>query len=603
MRTNCVAISVFSSPLSRRLLRLGLLTPAVLILSGCGDESPAILTPEVNARLTRNSQVSTTRDLFAVARFAPELTISGSLKPGDNVEIDWKVRALMTSPDTRISIRLPEIETAKVNGWRHALPKTGPVPAAVDVRRPLQENSSATGRISIPVIVPGFYRVVLTATSPTSATYTPSGDHIQNTSHREVWLLINEQGGQVTEQFDPTLLPDSALHQVGPRVLHNRASRAARGTTSGNVSLMTYGVAGYFKYYNPDTGAYVPLSVGRVSLQIWDEYSGQLTWDSPQYTSTGADGYFEGECPQTWTDRYTYIFHLEGAVSFNGAGDAQISFWSTDCGTMDALVVTSSNYGHAYYTLNRVASISQTLYERTRSQGLYVELGNFDNSYYSKEQEWGPSPFSYPDRIRLSTSQNPSHTWGAWGKFVMAHEYGHGFHHRALGDYPSTGSGCQDHSFSSLETPTCALVEGFADFHAVATLGDETGERTSFEANSYLPGGQDGSQTEGAVAAFLYDLADGANETDDQLSGSLKYVGDLTTTCLVQSSTFPYNFKNREVSHLVYCAENQVDSWVRSNFFLGSEIIANSESESAAEPTSWSVGTVRDIWMRNLYDQ
>lgn len=559
--------------------------------------APETLPPQ--AATISSAQSPDRPDLFAVARYSLDLSVSGSLKPGGAPRIEYRVTAHQASPDTRIIIRFPEIEAAEANNWEPGLPKPGPVAAAVNARARLATNEQTAGGVSVQVPVAGYYRVVLTAVDPTAPPTTSSGQHIQNTAHLERWLLIDENGGRVTPTFDRSALPDTVVGQPGPRAIRKK-SRAGGGAQEGVVSTMSsFTVSGNYMYYNYDTGAYVPISGVRVSLAIYDAYTNQLLMESPQYATTGVDGYWEGECPSNDYDRHDFGFYLEnGAVTTNGGGYTSVSVYSNDCGRTDVFVSPQSNYGHVFHTLNRIVGLSESMFQRSRG-GIYVQLGSFSNSSYSKDYPWGPT--SHPDRIRIK-SDSPDHVWGSWGKFVMSHEYGHAFHHRALGDFlDDLGSGCEYHTFSSVEAPRCAHVEGYADFHAVATLGDETGYRSSIEANSYYPAGQDGHHIEGAVAAFLYDLADPANEAHDALSGTARYVGDLIATCRVERGAGWY--QNFEGSHIVYCAEDQIDPWVRSNYFLGTEFPPYTHLEGAGEPAGWSVGIVRAIWLRNLYGQ
>lgn len=144
------------------------------------------------------------------------------------------------------------------------------------------------------------------------------------------------------------------------------------------------------------------------------------------------------------------------------------------------------------------------------------------------------------------------------------------------------------------------IVEGFADYYAVALLGVETGLLTSLESNAFYTPAIDGSRVEGTFASFLHDLTDAANESFDTVQFPGTYVGDLIATCFLQGDLGLNHLLDTESA--VACFENRVDPWVRANgFFPSSTIGWTTLSHSATQPAGWSQASVRAIWLRNLY--
>ncbi len=132
-----------------------------------------------------------------------------------------------------------------------------------------------------------------------------------------------------------------------------------------------------------------------------------------------------------------------------------------------------------------------------------------------------------------------------------------------------------------------------------AGISGRSSQTSAFEANLYYSSG-DGSGIEGAIAAFLWDLVDGANETHDVTEYPLKYVLSIVDTCK-RNGFFGGWMSNFTVANNVYCFEKTVDTWVRANFFPTDYQTA--QQESATEPGSWSQMDIRAVWLMNLYGQ
>lgn len=172
----------------------------------------------------------------------------------------------------------------------------------------------------------------------------------------------------------------------------------------------------------------------------------------------------------------------------------------------------------------------------------------------------------------------------------------------------ASGSCPSPHYLDGPHNLRCAFSEGFADYHGAATRPDLGSYiyRSRIESNAYYPGTRyhgsdgdpnDGSIIEGAVAAFLYDLTDPANESHDQVQYPGSYVADIIRTCKTPV------YRANGVDHLVYCFEQIVDSAISSSYFRTRSSPPSSISESATEPAGWSRSAIRTLWLRNLYGQ
>jgi hypothetical protein len=578
------------------------ITVLAFLFVACSEPTTPPLGQGESARRTLiGSQRALGLDLQTTPALSVDLSATGAFVPGRAVELTFAATALFDIADVEVELRLPEISLAERAGWQPSIPSNEfVVPVAAEVRRPLGRSETLRGGTAQVVLAAGYYRAVVVARARGAPSRDAAGLPIQPIAVRELWFYVTNSGGGVTDGYRPDLLPAGLPKRPGPSSSSTARPSAPAGATT-QVTAAENQIGGYLKYYNIETATWVPIDGARIALTITDEYSGQIESIQNNYSFTEEGGRFDLECPAGQYDRYTYTFYLEDGLIVMDGGQTGGNFWQTDCGS-EVLMSVASDWGHVFMNASLVRSISNSLYARQRTTPLHIRVGDFENSYYEKAGEGN----NVNDRITVRNTTGGSHVWGLYGRFTIAHEFGHAFHHRALGNYPEP-SCPHPHTMQGFEDPSCAYVEGFADYHAVATLGASTGELSNIESDYYYTNfhssGDDGNHIEGAFAAFLLDLSDGADEPHDQLAGSVQYVGDLIATCEVYISSLSSWARNREPSHIVYCAENQVDSWVTGNYFLDSSWRPSTERESASEPVGWSVATVRSIWLKNLFGQ
>jgi hypothetical protein len=186
----------------------------------------------------------------------------------------------------------------------------------------------------------------------------------------------------------------------------------------------------------------------------------------------------------------------------------------------------------------------------------------------------------------------------------MAHEYGHAFHHHALGGLADSGDGCGEHYLYSDENPGCAWNEGFADYFSVATMPEEGDEYNYINgrgpmADARLTGVYDGERVEGAVAAFMLHVSGAYNHAPVQPAANGPYVGLLVKTCKGQIISFTW-LHVWSVEPVVMCMEQQVDPWVHQNYFR-TDFNPTGQQSSAVPPSGWTASAVRATWLRDLY--
>lgn len=105
---------------------------------------------------------------------------------------------------------------------------------------------------------------------------------------------------------------------------------------------------------------------------------------------------------------------------------------------------------------------------------------------------------------------------------IVNHEYGHAVMQKASGQILAL-TGCQPHGMRRVESPSCAWVEGWANFFALfARYGRDAAAPVIFKMDGnmedyYSPAvGLDGYKDEGRVAAALWDLYDVHNDSNWQ---------------------------------------------------------------------------------------
>jgi len=563
------------------------------VLVGCRDSAVG---PEVDVQAARGRQEPAVQPPghAAVDRFAVSLDVQGSFRPGNPLNITFSIAANYNTPRALVVLRMPEVVQAQSTSWANARMRPGMrIPPVLDAEEELVAGGRIQRRASINIPRAGYYRIVVAAEAPDESIVLSSGEYVQNAAYTEVWVLIDENGGGVTSTYDPSVFADSVVPLPGPREARRRKGDKVDATVSmSTLSTLTPGmVTGYAMYHHPLTGEVLPVEGLTMQSWLYDSYEGQ---DYDAYSMySGPDGYFEFYCPTEERHQLNIEaqFRSSAITKYPAAGSYQ--FWWWDCvDGADASFNFIPHEAHAFLTFNRVALASRSLFGASRS-AVNLRFSTSGSSYYSRSSAWGP--WGDVDHIQMNTNS----VFGAWGSFVQAHEYGHAAHHRALGDFPSLPSSCESHSFTSLEAPSCAFVEGFADYHAVATLGSETGQLANLENNSYYVSGVDGSRLEHSVAAFLWDLTDPANEPHDAIQYPGSYITAIFKTCDVAGQSTGY-FDRSSIEHVIYCLERNVDVSVRP-LFTGRLFNIVFQRESAIEPPTWNLAAIRALWRRNLY--
>jgi hypothetical protein len=567
---------------------------------------------------------TTLRPPAAVNRFDVQLRASGSFRPGDPVQITVTGRANLRTQDVQVRLVLPEVAAAREAGWNGLhLPVGEPLAPEISERSAMSRGQSLARTANVVIPRPGYYQVVasvLRASAQSVDERTPNGELDQDVAHAELWLWISESGGKVTPRFDPSLFPAGTWAIPGPLTPSTESRPGATGEAAAGVRGARVpggprgshtGSAGYVQshavYLNNDKGTTAPIPNARAEYTIYTRAGATVRIDRLNTDATGnsyttcysdAGGY--------GTYRYRVLLDndrvgMESPVVIDLSGD-----FAADCGKVFTDQVPSTQtYGkeraHVFVGLDQGIRNADRFFAFSRPR-ILVRL---DPALPYSTYDWNGS-----DMLMIDTQPDgvyKDQIWGTYGAFVQMHEYGHAFHETVLGGVKRYYSCPEPHYMETITTLGCALAEGFPDYFAVVTRGSAMGIMESdIERGVYSPGttseynvaaGTNGGRIEGAVASFLYDITDPANETHDLTAYPGRYVADIIRTCQVYVSGVWQ--LNSGVDHLVYCFQGTIDSDA-SKF---GRTVATSFNYSATDPEAYSTryGKIRKSYRKNLF--
>jgi hypothetical protein len=414
------------------------------------------------------------------------------------------------------------------------------------------------------------------------------------------WVLVDENGGRLDRHYDMALQGEerATLSNGAVGAFEEPDTVNVVGAPSGLMSMsLNPAMTGVVTYVpmdsgtGPRTGIPGALIVGNCRIGSFNV----------AYYSTATDwlGRFTASCPAGSTS-FTGQVKLEASthrIYINGFFAANYNFAiaanATDTIAVDdepaKVFVNHAWNGAAVY-----------LYNRSRSQMRYnVFPGQAGQTRYDPNN----------DQIYMYTTS----IWGGWGEFVVAHEYGHAFHYTAIDrwsayDCSPNGPG---HSFISVETSSCAYVEGFADFFAAQMLrgrplSTQGINIDDLEEGVYRGLGQ-GLFIEHTFAAALWDLWDDIFSPDSQsgdddtsfMSGT--QIADIMLRCRLYS---PNAYLLSHTDQFTYCAEGAVNNAraVAPTAFQGGwGVYGQPLSYDGGTPTLPNLSTFRSIWRYNYY--
>ncbi len=587
--------------------------PDVVRLSG--PEQPRVRVSPTDARIASS-------EFEAVPRFDVALQVNDEPHLGAPIRLTATLRGALPTRLARIVISAPELEIARLSGGAlRDLPQGLSIPAILDQNMALMAGQVVPFSAVLLIQYPGYFRVTATVQAVGDALDLVEGRLVQNLVSEEAWIYVDETGGTVSSSFDPLVFPDSVVAAPGPRSIRS----TARNDTPRVMSLTSSGYSGTVRYANNN---FSPAQMDPVAgATVVGEYRDWVTDELVRYQIlyTNSAGAFTIDC--MGSTYYTGNARLENAqVRVGGPASVPVYVSDTCAGGSGTHILGSSQAGRVWATLVATIANSTAHFARTRP---WIEVRTVTSGTTGY--------FRDADRIDIDESA----TWGQYGFFVAAHEYGHAFHEKVIGGMGATSLACPGagHWLNGAYSLQCSLGEGFADFYAAFVLQDSLSgfyenlveehvntaiqayglgsgmwcvNSTAYQFGSCISGGgpgsltTDGARAEAAVAAFLYDLADGpatANGSpgsdDDAVVFGGSWVGEVINSCMVLTNGLWA--RNDGVDHLVYCFERRIEPYVQQGYFPTRPALPSLWSSSATPPPGWSANAVTTAWQQALY--
>lgn len=545
--------------------------------AGCTDiESPTDVAPLP----TPNEQAATAGEAGIIEEprilpaFDVDVRASGSMQPGKPIQVHLRVRANLPVADAEIVVATPDMERPAASTWN---PRFSPG-VGKKVRDRFQRRASwAKGQglqetVQVTVPAPGYYRVTVSAFAHSELPlFVDDTLRVVPDIHREIWLRVDRRGGRYTAQFDTLVFPREAERRAGPLHcvvnLHEERGGKKRDPGCDGALITAYDPAGTMQ-------ATAALSPGDYEICPMDAIScggdpceiDPLSCGSPPPPTAPTDPCYAGThlCIQfTYLDRATGTYRpapegtlVEGSYQDE---DCAIACWWTEersvfvrANSLGRVMLacpsrsTEKRLRTAYEFLDDYTAVSRSEWDGPTVRGACptgvknVEMvanqeanvyGTIRKSAQRAQQLFGwSSPRVRVDfdshSLRLSSwydaplhiiSINVDDIWGSEGAATQAHEYGHSYHHKALGGIGHIYiSGGPRHSFDSDSNGAKALLEGFAAFFETLVMpGQSFIHRHVRWPEGWSPALPVGPRAEARVAAFLWDAID-----DDAEKGS-----------------------------------------------------------------------------------
>ncbi|HET7464801.1 MAG TPA: hypothetical protein VFJ82_26395, partial [Longimicrobium sp.] len=312
----------------------------------------------------------------SLARFNVDLHASGSFRPGEPVQINMSVRAVLPTTDATVDLVLPELAEAELRGgWDQFQPVRGqPIRPLASKRQALSRGAVTQHQATVTFPRPGLYSVWASVTSTDSVVQ--NGQPVQNAEHQVLYLLISETGGRVMQHFDPTVVPAGSVPGLGP--FRARGARAAARDGKQRLANQTGSIWVLVDYWNPDASNYTPVRNATYRVQAWSSLGSlQQTLNG----QTDANGYITIPC----SAGYRFVVNVWAQNGWTTVGSTTSNFNSgelitqatyyadTDCGYTNYPGATA-DVAHVFNNMNTTADNAYTFFGYYRPTGVPVLL-------------------------------------------------------------------------------------------------------------------------------------------------------------------------------------------------------------------------------------
>jgi len=547
-------------------------------------------------------------------RFDLDLQIVGIPRPNEPLQVHAVAHGLLSTADAELAIYFPEADAAQRGGWQRLVTLPGQrIPAAATQRVPAATGAVLLADATFNVQARGYYRVLAVVRKRSAEGDVAEDGHIiQPSAYKELWVYADSVGGKITATFDPTVLPDTVVGRPGPIRVRGRrtagmnqvpasANRAKAAAGGASFSMIPGGRRLVFLDSLGSTPMYSPAANVTVFTQECQFVDGQCYADN--YDRTDGNGQYQARCPDTWDYYIPGTFRYDGGAfamysnptgggtyedlgsCMSETGDTELPSEPTAVYEHLIMVVDSSRSHFSGFTVSTV----NVIISDPGCQGMFnTNCGN--TTFYSSSAGWNEIGFGtgVSNSMYIMKSGPNRSIFNDYGWFAVAHEYGHALHDHALSGIHQNGVCGSSHDLWTAYNLGCAWVEGFADYHAAATLSSKSGGYTSgiTGSHAYVANGRD---VEGEVAQTMYNLARGSSNLGDS------YIASMVRDCRLSGS------KITGVDFLVYCAEESVSTDASNHFSA-----YNPPPTTVTWPTppgSWNLSAIRSVWHHYLFNE
>lgn len=592
-----------------RNILLGTLTVVVVDLWGCSDQEITaprglpgelpVASSEAPVAALPQDQFQATADRYGEVRVSLSLEAEGAITRGEPVRFNVVASGNRGSVSSSVELHIPELEALRYSGpgkaYRaplgRALPKAG-VWSLGGLGRGARQSRSASEVFS----VPGYYQVIATA-SANPGRRSQDDRFISDRTTVTKWLLVTEDGGQMTDDFQSELIPAGMQIGGGPFRAIERRTPPARSAGIGQSlfgfvkSLITRTPDAYVRveYYNAATSSWEAAEEAVGYAEWWDDDPWEGGSVADTHTETvGADGIYGMTC-NGYYGWFAYA-DLETTEVFSG----QFSGNWADCGDTLTIQLPAGEY-QAFVALKEIIPEIDSELGITRSQ-VKVDVTEFGCGDSESTATNCYSGSTNTIGFREVTAEGTP--W--WRYSVAQHEYGHALHYSALGGSWISGSNCvnNEHTTSGPNNHECALQEGIATWvghYAYGLTGHSFGSNLEDEHHVVA---DSIDRIENNVAAFLWDIDDGGSESGDTTDYPPSYIDAILTTCSITTSGWPG--QSETVPGIVWCMEKGFPSASVQDSLFPTHPEVTAYSESATEPGTWSATAVRATAEKNV---
>ena len=583
------------------LLSLGCSEPSPAGVNGFRREALAVLT-EPTVGSTAPQQVL---DLYRL-----QIAAVGTFQPGRPLNVSV---ALSSVIPTDAELHLVALDVPDDSTHARTIVKR------VEATSPLSAESAA----SVTFAAPGYYRVSATVSLRSSVPDSLRRREVATSVTETLWILIEAGGGRLTAGFEPRVLSGkrALFGAYGPFQIDSRARQRSRRRERVRTASASITVFGTFKYFNYSTepvyvNAYAPVKGGRINASCIGRSSSTVIApdvDYPVVSYVGSNGTWSVQCPTGVAYEWDYVdgnIYPDGQYAdvrnHNNVSVAS-SFLGYDNDNLE-IHAASNPQGFVLSVLDEYAPQAATRFGRSRGK-VVVRVHDSDSTFGANYQQ-------DLDFVRT----NYRRVFNSPGFISVLHEYGHAFHFTAIEPWQSNECTPPNHLWGEIENIGCAFVEGFASFFA-AIVGEgftsygTPGADWNVEYTDYSgiqPDSVSGWRIEGAVAGFLYDLADGPTSPnaldntsdgadDDAASYSLSVLAGIVQSCSMNGGT-----RIGGIDQFIYCAEQslaaqslQHPTYAKYYFKLRRDSVVYSTVSVGSH--ALSATTVRALWLKNLF--